>query len=142
MITFIIGGSGSGKSEYAESRLLQVENVEKKFYIATMQAQGLEGKNRVARHQAMRQGKGFLTIEQPAKLCEMEQFEQLNGNAAMLECVSNLLANEMFGGEVSLEDPLHLEKRLEYDIMKVANQCKDFIIVSNNVFEDGIVYDW
>lgn len=148
MISLIIGGSGSGKSAFAEDQLLQITNVQRKYYIATMIAYGKEGRERVNRHQQLRAGKGFITVEQPAQLNSMEQLDCLNGNAAMLECVSNLLANEMFAenatyrrlwkqsGSMEL-----LARRLTKDILEVANRCRDFLIVSNNVFEDGIVYD-
>ena len=46
MIVFVIGGSGSGKSAYAEKRLLAME-AEKKHYIATMRVFDEEGKKRV-----------------------------------------------------------------------------------------------
>ena len=64
MIVFVIGGSGSGKSAYAEKRLLAME-AEKKHYIATMRVFDEEGKKRVEKHRTMRREKGFLTIEKP-----------------------------------------------------------------------------
>ena len=95
MIVFVIGGSGSGKSAYAEKRLLAME-VEKKHYIATMRVFDEEGKKRVEKHRTMRREKGFLTIEKPIDLGEIALDA---GDAWMLECVSNLLANEMFTEE-------------------------------------------
>ena len=61
MIHLVIGGSGSGKSEYAENLL---EDSPGKYYIATMQVYDAEGRKKVARHQRLRAGKGFQTIEQ------------------------------------------------------------------------------
>ncbi|MDO5156698.1 MAG: bifunctional adenosylcobinamide kinase/adenosylcobinamide-phosphate guanylyltransferase [Eubacteriales bacterium] len=148
MISLIIGGSGSGKSEFAENQLLQITNVQRKFYIATMIAYGEEGRERVERHRRLRAGKGFATIEQPVQLASIEQIDCLNGNAAMLECVSNLLANEMFAEDAAYRrlwkqsgsmEPL--ARQITKDILEVAKRCQDFFIVSNNVFEDGIVYD-
>ena len=37
MMTLILGGSGSGKSAYAEDYLLRAAVDKKKYYIATMQ---------------------------------------------------------------------------------------------------------
>ena len=72
MIVFVIGGSGSGKSAYAEKRLLAME-AEKKHYIATMRVfdDDEEGKKRVEKHRTMRREKGFLTIEKPIDLGEI-----------------------------------------------------------------------
>ena len=61
MFILVTGGSGSGKSEYAENLL---EDSPGKYYIATMQVYDAEGRKKVARHQRLRAGKGFQTIEQ------------------------------------------------------------------------------
>ena len=95
MLTLILGGSGSGKSAYAEDYLLRAAGDKKKYYIATMQVWDEEMQVKVDRHHRLRQGKGFTTIEQPTELgaaaAKMEQ-----PAAALLECISNLVANEMF----------------------------------------------
>ena len=45
MFFLITGGSGSGKSEYAEE-LIQRSGLERKFYIATMEIWGEEGQRK------------------------------------------------------------------------------------------------
>ena len=67
-MTVIIGGSGSGKSSFAEQYFIEHVKTNHRYYIATMQIYGEEGKQKVERHQMMRQGKGFQTIEQPRNL--------------------------------------------------------------------------
>lgn len=62
MTVYIIGGSGSGKSEFAEKIAVSL-NGERRVYIASMIPRGDEGKNKVIRHRTMRQNKGFITIE-------------------------------------------------------------------------------
>ena len=69
-MTLILGGSGSGKSAYAEDYLLRAAGDKNKYYIATMQIRDAEMQAKVDRHHRLRQGKGFTTIEQPT---EMEQ---------------------------------------------------------------------
>ncbi len=64
MITLVTGGSGSGKSEYAEGLILD-SSCSRRFYVATMIAYGKEGRDKVERHRMLRQGKGFITIEKP-----------------------------------------------------------------------------
>ena len=46
MITLIIGGSGSGKSAYAEDYVLAAAADLPKYYIATMQVYDAEGNSR------------------------------------------------------------------------------------------------
>ena len=132
MIVFVIGGSGSGKSAYAEKRLLAME-AEKKHYIATMRVFDEEGKKRVEKHRTMRREKGFLTIEKPIDLGEIALDA---GDAWMLECVSNLLANEMFT-EDGIRDEKETVDKILKDIGSLIEQTADGVIVSNNIFEDG-----
>ena len=62
MMHLVTGASASGKSAYAEDLLADAMSVNK-YYIATMRPWGTEGAARVKKHRAMREGKGFQTIE-------------------------------------------------------------------------------
>ena len=59
---------------------------------------------------------------------------------ALIECISNLAANEMFSEEVP-----KTEQQVSVKIIKGIEILKEklthLVIVSNNVFEDGSVYD-
>lgn len=100
MITLIIGGSGSGKSAYAEEYIISLSGERMKYYIATMQVYDAEGEAKIQRHRMLRKGKGFSTIEQPADIEKAaEKMKQPEGTA-LLECISNLTANEMFSGDI------------------------------------------
>ena len=55
MMVVVTGGSGSGKSAYAESLFQEFSG--EKIYIATMQVYDEEGKAKVARHRKLREGK-------------------------------------------------------------------------------------
>lgn len=173
MITLITGGSGSGKSAYAEKYICHVSNekgYKEKYYIATMQVFDDEGQRKIDRHRRLRAGKGFITIEQPRdikKAVEKLQAENcLNtGRSALLECMSNLVANEMFppvdasgiqqavkSEKEALDDP---ENMKDYEIAQISRVSKkvlkevsilsenvaELVIVTNNVFEDGVSYD-
>ena len=67
MFHLITGGSGSGKSEYAEQKLMEYashsKRNKKRYYIATMMPFGKETEEKIARHRRLRAGKGFETIE-------------------------------------------------------------------------------
>lgn len=150
MMVLIIGGSGSGKSAYAEETVVSFsrksvsleEDVPEmnKYYLAAMQVFDEEGRRRVERHRALRRGKGFHTIEQPREIHRaLEQMEEGN-KAALLECISNLTANEMFTeGETRPES--QVTEQIIRDVELLKEKTTHLVVVSNNVFEDGVDYD-
>ena len=140
MMTLIIGGSGSGKSAYAEDYMVSISEDRKKYYIATMQIYDEEGKRKVERHRMLRGGKGFSTIEQPVDIGKAAEKMEAEDRTALLECVSNLTANEMFSGEVPGTEEAITEK-IVGGIAVLNRELTHLVIVSNNVFEDGNVYD-
>ena len=60
MITLIMGGSGSGKSAYAEDYALAQAGESSKYYIATMQIYDAEWQRKEERNRTLRAGKGFV----------------------------------------------------------------------------------
>ena len=131
MLTIVTGGSASGKSEFAESLVTAVEN-KNRVYIATMQVYDAEGEKRVARHRAMRAKKGFDTIESPTGLAEADIPA---GCTALLECMSNLCANECF--DVGFEG---VTERIMSGVERLCATAGDVVIVTNEVFNDGVDY--
>lgn len=134
MLILVTGGSGSGKSEFAENLVLQL-HTEPYLYIATMYPFDEECHRRIARHRDMRKAKHFDTLECYTGL----KGAKVTGyGTVLLECMSNLTANEMYqeGGagdncvEAILEGVRHL-----------AGQCSHLIIVSNEIFSDGMEYE-
>ena len=143
MLILIMGGSGSGKSAYAEEYVTKLSEDDRKYYIATMQVYDAEGQRKVERHRQQRSGKGFQTIEQPLDIADAgKKIASLSadGNIALLECMSNLLANEMFSGE-SMQSREVVTDRIVQGIEALKRDLKHLIIVSGNVFEDGIDYE-
>lgn len=171
MMYLIIGGSGSGKSAYAEELLFSLPDAGEKYYIATMQVYDEESRRRVQKHRKQREGKKFYTIEQPVHVSGALTQMDAGKKSAMLECVSNLVANEMFAKDIYAEDMYaddpHVEDmhtddcdaketglkkskdcsaeavagKIVDDIMKLHQPLQQLVIVSNNVFEDGVSYD-
>lgn len=140
MLILILGGSGSGKSAYAEQLITDSFNKKTKYYIATMQVYDKEGEKKVKKHRIERAGKGFITVEQPVNVDKALNFINDIENIAILECMSNLTANEMFiDGSVKGENNV-IEKIIN-DIDKLLSRLENLVIVSNNIFEDGINYD-
>ena len=157
MIALVIGGSGSGKSAYAEQMAVKAAGNGSLYYVATMQVYDEEGKKKVERHQKMRAGKGFLTIEQPRRLKEAAKkvaTEKVSagkvaagvGKTVLLECMSNLVANEMFSEEnlsavMDKEKIRQLSGEIINGVTALHDSCDILIIVTNQTFEDGIRYD-
>lgn len=140
MMTLIIGGSGSGKSAYAEDYISSFSEEKKKYYIAAMQVCDAESEKKVERHRLLRSGKGFYTIEQPRGIQEAAEKMEEGERTALLECISNLTANEMFAKEVPEPEEAVTERIID-GITSLDKKLTHLVIVSNNVFEDGKVYD-
>lgn len=143
MLTLILGGSASGKSEYAENlaisyfkryKEINILLKETKIYLATMMPFDDEMRCRIKKHRLQRSEKGFRTIEQ---YTDVANIEVANEEIILLECMSNLLANEMYREGANLET---LEEKVVQDIALLEKKCKHLIIVSNDVFHDGCVY--
>ena len=172
MITLITGGSGSGKSAYAEKYICHASNekgFKEKYYIATMQVFDDEGQRKIDRHRRLRAGKGFITIEQPRDIQDaVSKLQSENclktGRSALLECMSNLVANEMFPPvdasdtkeagvkKEALDGPDNMRdydntlislvsKKVLKDVSILSENVAELVIVTNNVFEDGVCYD-
>lgn len=132
MMTLIVGGSASGKSELAES-LVVAAGAKKRIYIATMQPFDEECLKRIDKHRAMRATKGFETIECYTDLASVTVPAD---SVVLLECMSNLCANEFFGPSGAGTPEVILE-----GVRHVAAQCGQLIIVSNEVFVGGDRYE-
>ena len=108
MMILVTGGSGSGKSAFAEDCVIACGEMSR-VYIATMYPFDEESRKRVKRHRDMRFGKGFDTVECYTGLSEVRVPK---GCTVLLECMSNLVANEIFR-----EDGAH--ENTEAEILKV-----------------------
>lgn len=143
MLLFVYGGSASGKSEYAEQRAAELAagGGSKLYYIAAMKPSGDEARMRIRRHRSLRAGRGFETIERYTGIGGL----RLQGGTAILECLSNLAANECFdedgflaGIENAGGDPGRLAAdRIFDDILKLSSRLDNLVVVSLDVFEGG-----
>lgn len=134
MLYVITGGSGSGKSEYAE-QVVQKLGDTPRLYLATMYPFDEECHRRIRRHRAMRAEKEFETLECYTGLKDVN----VSGyGTVLLECMSNLTANELYQ-EGGAKDQC-VEEILE-GIRTIRKQCRHLVIVTNEIFSDGIKYD-
>lgn len=133
MIALVSGGAASGKSEFAEALALRLAGERPRYYVAAMEVFDEESRRRVLRHRQLRRGKGFLTLEHPRELSGLALPRE---GVALVECMSNLLANECFGTPPS-PDP---EQAAVEGMLHLAQQG-DVVVVTNELFSDGLRYD-
>ena len=132
MLTLVVGGAASGKSEYAESLVLKAALP--RVYLATMQVWDAECAARVEKHRRMRAQKQFETVECPLTLGSVNLPAR---GTALLEDLGNLTANELYSPEGA--GPRTAEVVLR-GVENIASQCENLVIVSNEVFSGGADY--
>lgn len=138
-VTLVIGAAASGKSAYAESLCLGHDSP--RVYLATMEPFGEDGARRIARHRALREGKGFSTLE-----CSRDVGAAAprlpRGCTLLLEDVGNLVANELFAeGGLSPRDPDAAAREVLGGIERLAQAAAYTVVVTVDVFADGMRYD-
>ena len=137
MLELVTGGSGSGKSAYAESRICEYNRQAPKplFYIATMFPYGEETEKKIERHRILRKGKGFETLEWYTGLKQHLEEGSLKGADVLLECMSNLVANEMY---MESGAGCHADQAILEGIQELNRQCANVVIVTNEVFSESV----
>ena len=131
----IIGGAASGKSEYAEGCVMALGG--DKVYLAAMKPFGDEARRRIERHRKLRAGKGFETIEQYTGIGDAAP--ALKDKTVLVECMSNLTANEIYDPEGA--GKAMAKKAILDGVSQLQASCRHLVIVTLDVFEDGIAYD-
>ncbi len=121
----LTGGSACGKSSFAEELALRLGG--NLVYIATMRPYGEEGLAKIKRHRKMRASKGFTTIE-----CQIDLINVVVDpeSTVLLECLCNLMSNEMFDEFGNLRD---VQAKIVSDINELAKRCQNLIVVTNDV---------
>lgn len=153
MLHIVYGGSASGKSSYAESFAMSLQGEGRLLYIATMYPYKWntteidpETMQRIERHRAMRADKGFDTVE-----CyrHVEHIVAKRQDVLLLECMSNLLANEMYlepdsnAGSDMAETMFPVSNKIVQALIDLSTRVQELVIVTNDVFSDGgsLTYD-
>ena len=136
MIYLVIGGSASGKSEFAESICTVAGG--QVAYVATMQPFGKDAQYRIARHLKLREGKGFLTVEQYTDIAKLRDHLGDRAQTLLIECMSNLCANEMFSPEGI---GANAGEWIAAGVDTLSGYYRNIVIVTNEVFSDGVQYD-
>lgn len=135
MFTLVIGGAASGKSGYAEGLVLLSPH-RPRYYIATMEPFGEEGRRRVEKHRRMRADKEFETVECYHTLSSARLPRR---GTVLLECIGNLAANELYSPGAAGSGSGALSAIVD-GVDALLAQCADLVVVSNEVFTGGADY--
>lgn len=138
VLVIVSGGAASGKSELGERICVQLGA--HPAYIATMQPFGDEAAQRIEKHRRDRAGRGFTTYE--AYDCAAlgglahPQFT-IDHGCALLECMSNLCANEIFSAGAA---PEHAPAVIMQAVERLMAGLRGLVIVTNEVCLDAEHY--
>ena len=164
----IIDKQNSGKSLKAEG--LAVSCGKPLYYLATMKVMDEDGRRRVEKHRKQREGKGFVTIECEYDIRRIPDViqELIMGQAkdqdlpneeecikepginatVLLECVANLVGNELFDNPDRpwSADPMKVDKEefartIIDDIRYLKDRVANLIIVSSEYMIDETMDD-
>ena len=138
MKVFVIGGSGNGKSAFAEKVAAKLGG--KMIYIATMPIYSEEDLKVVERHHTLRAGRGFETLERPERIIDFPDQRE----TVLLECMSTHVANVMFGSgfeELQNDPDVDWTKEIWAEVEPFFEREGNTIIVSAEVAKDGFTYD-
>lgn len=133
MLTLVIGGAASGKSQFAEDLVLQAGNLPR-YYVATMEPFDEECRKRIQRHREMRREKNFETLECFTNLSQVKPSQK---GVVLLEDLSNLAANERYSPKGAGEQALEAVCR---GLEALESRCAHLIVVSNEIFCGGKNY--
>lgn len=142
MLVFISGGVRSGKSSLGEKLAVSLAGANRKIYLATARHYDEEITKRIQIHQQNRKDKGFLTLDKSSAIGEVEPLLEPK-DTVMLDCLGTLLANEMFE-ESSYSEPSRtvlIRNKILTDLLRIQNRVTNLIVISNEVFADGVRYD-
>lgn len=142
MLIFISGGVRSGKSSLGENLTLKLASA-RKVYLATAKPYDNEIKKRILKHQFDRRNKGFFTIEKSEALEGILPMLKKD-DTILLDCLGALLSNEIYGNlDQNLDDNfiISVKKNIFNSIVSINSQVSNIIVISNEIFSDGIVYD-
>ncbi len=154
MIHLVIGTQNSGKSALAEELATNTKDAVR-VYLATMKIYDETGRKRVQKHRRQREGKGFETLEQEYNISNViERIQDLSDTTVLLECVSNLVGNELYenhdrrGISYFIGNGIEVEERrktladeIAEEIRTLAVSVHNTIIVTNEYPGDDPGYD-
>ena len=150
MFILVLGGSGSGKSERAEEAVKSLSKGQPAYYLATMRRDGEEAERRISegRERETEREWSCEGSERWSGEGRLEKRRELRDTTVLLECLSNLVANELFPREGDgLPDPFRqaegaeafLYPRLKREMDTMLDLPRNLVVVTNDIFGEGLL---
>lgn len=137
-VTFVIGGSRSGKSTFAEMKAKEYGN--NVLYIATAVVTDQAMADRVRKHREQRPS-SWLTLEKYSGFQDLVNCEEFNSSDVVLvDCMTTMIGNLMFDSGLDFDickitEVNQLEQSIVDNAMSLIEVCKKcgkrLIVVSN-----------
>ena len=137
-VTFVIGGSRSGKSTFAEMKAKEYGN--KVLYIATAVVTDKAMADRVKKHKEQRP-ESWYTIETYSEFHLLPNHKEfIESDVILIDCITTLIGNFMFDSKLdfdncNIDDVNELEKTIIENVVELIKICNEYnkklIIVSN-----------
>ena len=139
MKIFISGGAKNGKSMFAQTCAKRLATDNHLWYLATMAPHDGEDAARIARHRHARAGWGFNTVEWGRDIVSHLP-ETDNQGTYLVDSVTALLTNEMFGGMDGNINFAAVDKTAN-GLIAFAEKAQNTVFVSDNIYCDAAFYD-
>lgn len=147
MKVFISGGCKNGKSSIAERCCVKLAGGGPLYYLATMQAFDDEDRARIARHVQSRDGKGFITIEQPRHILDCLEKSDYKNGTYILDSVTALMINELYPADeamgensYSMNADCNAAERVAGELVELSRKVKNIVFVSDFIYEEADEY--
>ncbi|MBM6998641.1 bifunctional adenosylcobinamide kinase/adenosylcobinamide-phosphate guanylyltransferase [bacterium] len=143
MLALVIGGAASGKSEVAEAAAARLAGDRGArgdvVYLATMVDDGTPAAAaRIARHEALRAGRGFVVREAARDLdARLAGDASLAGAVVLLEGLGTLVANEMFADVAAPRPAREVADAVSRQVAWLAARAGSLVVVSDDVMASG-----
>lgn len=140
-LIYITGGARSGKSSFAESKVLKFK--EEKIYLATSIPFDNEMKDRIKKHQYQRENLNWKTIEGYKNIVSLLDSYKEKEVVILLDCLTNLVSNNMIlekeidWDKILPEEADKIEKEIEKEIKSIIEFVKknkvSMVVVTNEI---------
>lgn len=141
MTVFVVGGSKSGKSDFAQQIALRLAGGGTHYYVATLMPTDCESDHAIIQsHLARRAGMGFETVECGRRILSCLERCDKNGTF-LLDSVTTLLSNELFPMEQNYRMDEAAAQQCGDDLITFLRTVSNCVIVSDDLFRDALPDD-
>lgn len=142
MRILITGGVKNGKTSLAQKLCCMLGSQNNRVYFATMIPHDSEDRLRICKHVEDRKNLNFQTVECGTDILNAKYLISSDSNV-LFDSLTSVLSNEMFfqssDGFFSVNHLSH--KKIVSDIIELSSWCSNFIVVSDGIYYDSLIYE-